>query len=98
MDQPLVPAALASACAARIGGAGVGEPQIVLEHRQQLRGEEAALGQQMPGPLAQARHRLGQRRVEEDQRLGVHPAILDEAERQHVDAGAPGQVGRARRR
>ena len=78
-----------------IGGAGIVEPQIVFEHRQQLRGEHPALGQQMAGALAADRDLVGKLGPEQDQRLGIQPAILDEAERQGVDPRAPGDVGRA---
>ena len=49
----------------------------------------------MPRPLAQHLGLARQRSVEEHQRLGIHPAILDEAEAQHVDPRAPRQIRRA---
>src|SRR3546814_5628847 len=48
----------------------------------------------MPGALAAIEGRGGEIRIEEDQRLGRHPAILDEAEAQRVDPRAPGEVRR----
>ena len=45
----------------------------------------------MAGALAADRDLVGKLGLEQDQRLGIEAAILDEAERQRVDAGAPGQ-------
>ena len=78
-----------------IGRAGILEPQPVLEQREDLRGEHPALGQQMAGAFAADLDLIGKVGPEQDQRLGVEPAVLDESERQRVDAGPPGDVGRA---
>ena len=49
----------------------------------------------MPGALAADRDLVGKLGPEQDQRLGVEAAVLDEAEAQRIDPGAPGDVGRA---
>ena len=54
------------------------------------------LGQQMPGALAALGHVRGKLAVEEHHRLRRHGAALGGAERQHIDAGFPGDLGRAR--
>jgi len=94
MNQPITTAGFGQCRCGAVGGAGVVEPQAPLQQREYLRCGIAALAHQMTRPLAQARNDVGLRRVEEDQRLGVHPAILDAAEAEHVDARAPRHVGR----
>ena len=49
----------------------------------------------MAGALAAHRDLVGEIGREDDQRLGVEPAVLDEAERQGIDASAPGCFGQA---
>src|SRR6185369_7222856 len=75
-----------------IGGTGILQPQVTVEHRQYLRGEEASLGEQMAGALAANRDLIGKFGPEQDQCFSIHPAILDEAEAHRVDPRAPGQV------
>ena len=58
---------MASVWRGGIRGAGILQPQVILEHREDLRGEIAALGQQMPGPLAADRDLVGKLGPEQDQ-------------------------------
>ena len=75
----------------RIGAAGIFQPQPILDHGEQLRGEEPALRLQMARPLAPEPCDVCQFGIEEDQRLGAHPAVLDaaETERRCTLAGFP---------
>ena len=57
----------------------------------ELRADEAHLGQEVPGALAPLGQARGEGRVEHHHRLGRQGAVLGGAQRQHVDAGAPGQ-------
>ena len=50
--------------------------------------------EQMAGALAMQLEVLDQRTVEEHHRLRGQRAVLGRAERQHVDAGTPGDVAR----
>ena len=68
-----------------IGPARIVEPQIVFEHRQQLRGEEAALGLQMPRALAAIARDIGGGGIEQQDRLRAHRAVLDAAEAERID-------------
>jgi len=74
--------------------ARIGEPQIVLKHRMELRSDVAALGEQMAGPFAATTGLISSSRIEEDHCLSVHRAILGEAEAEHIDPSAPTQFGR----
>ena len=74
-----------------VGGARIVEPQIVLDHRKQLRCEVAALRLQVPRPLPAITDHIGQRGVEEHDRLGAHPAVLHAPETERIDvAGSLG--------
>jgi hypothetical protein len=77
-----------------IGGVRVAQPDVGVEHRDQLRGEKAALGLEMPRALAPHLAGFGEVGAEEHQRFGTHAAILDEAEAQRIDPGAPRDIGR----
>ena len=78
-----------------IGRTRIVEPQAAFEQGEDLRGEHPALGQQMPGALAPDRDLVGKLGPEQDQSLGIEPAVLDEAERHRLDPRAPGHVGGA---
>ena len=69
--------------------ARIGEPAVILKQRLYLRREIAALGQQMPRALAPLRCCTDKFRLEEDQRLGTHPAVFDETEGENIDPRAP---------
>ena len=71
--------------------AGIVQPDIIFDHRVQLRGEEPALGLQMSCAFAPVPRDIGQRGIEEDDRLRAHPPVLDEAEAQRI-GGADGIV------
>src|SRR6185503_14891516 len=94
VDQPLRRSSgeLLPGC---VRGTGVLQPQVAVEHREDLRGEVAALGEQVPGALAANGDLASKLGPEYDQRFGVEATVLDESERQSIDAGAPGHVGEA---
>src|SRR4029078_13102742 len=71
------------------------KPQVIVEHREDLRGEKPALGEKMAGALAAYRDFGGKLGTKDDQSFGVHCAVLDETEAHCVDSGVPGQVGEA---
>ena len=77
----------------RIGAAPALEPAIVCEIALDLRRHEARLRQYLAAAPHQERHLRRERLLENDQHLGVDRAILGRAERQKVDARAPGDLG-----
>ena len=78
------PAPTAISCAAALAWRGQFQPQTAVQQRQNLRRHEAALGLQVPGALAPPARQLGLRRIEEYDRLGIHPAILGAAEAKRI--------------
>jgi len=72
------------------------QPQAVGEIGGKLRGEETVLGQQVPAALAPLGHERGARRIEDHHGFGGERAAFGGAERQHIDAGLPGQLRRRR--
>ena len=84
----------ASPPAARLARRGERQPKPVFEIGRHLRAEKAALRQRMAAALAlegEIRRLFG---IEEDHRLAAHRAVFCGAERQDVDAGAPGHLRR----
>src|SRR3546814_18234712 len=82
----------------RVRRARIGEPQIVLQHRANLRGDEAPLAEQMPAAFLELAHPRTAAAAEKDDRFGHHRAILGKAARQRIDPGAPGHVRSEARR
>ena len=69
-------------------------PQSHFDVGQQLHCGISALAGELPGTLATELEIRDPGRIEEHHRFGIHAAILDDAERQHIDARFPGQLGR----
>src|SRR3546814_2730508 len=90
MEQP-VAARQRQRRGAGVGGAGVGKPEIVRQHRADLRRDEAPLAEQMAATLPELAHAGTAAVAEEENRLGHHRAILGETEGQRIDPGAPGR-------
>jgi hypothetical protein len=65
---------------------GRAQPQVALEHRDVLGGQEAALGGQLHGLLADPLEVLGQLGPQEDDGLAEDHAVLGPAERDGVHA------------
>ncbi len=75
----------------RVGMARIGEPQVVVKVGEQLGAQKAQLRPQVPALFTAPLEILGERRIEEHDRLGAERTVLGGAERQHVDAGFPGR-------
>ena len=86
------PAASRSAIA--LAWRALAEPQVVVEVREHLRAEIAALRHELAGALAAIQEVVGQGAVEEDHRLHAERAVLGGAEREHIHARLPGELGR----
>ena len=71
------------------------QPEIALEIGVELGRQEAHLGEEMARALAPEGEFRGQGLVEEHHRLGRQRPVLGGAEGEDVDAGAPGDLGRA---
>jgi hypothetical protein len=76
--------------------AGETEPAVVVQERIELQREKTVLGQKMPGALAPLRHMSRRGTIEEHHGFGGERTGFCCAERQHIDAGLPGDLSRAR--
>ena len=76
-----------------IGPLGVSFPQSTVEIREQLHGGVTSLAEELPRALAAELEVRDPVRIEKHHGLGVHAAILDDAERQHIHARLPGELG-----
>ena len=85
----------------KAGRHGVGvprglQPQAILEIGLELRRDEARLGKELGGALADERNVTDLRRVEDNQRLRAPAAVLRAAEGDEIDPAPPGHFSRCR--
>jgi hypothetical protein len=77
----------------RVGVGGVTQPGAVGEHGGPLRGGETHLRGELAGLFHAVVEFAGEVAVEEDDGLGGEEAVFGAAEGEHVDTGAPGEIG-----
>ena len=83
-----------SRCAMALAWRAFSQPHVVLEQRQPRRRDEPHLGVEVARLLDPPLELPRQLAIEEQHGLADREPVLDPAEAQHVDAGAPGQIGR----
>ncbi|MNP09124.1 hypothetical protein D3C76_1012160 [compost metagenome] len=78
-----------------IGVVAMAQPGAIFQQAYPRCRQKAHLRRQLPGLLAAVVEVFGQLAVEEQDRLTHRHAVLGAAKAQHIDAGLPGQLGRA---
>ena len=92
--QQAAAARLRQPLCASIGGARIGQPDIIFQKRDNLRGKIPPLGQKMPRPLAPLNDARRLRLVEINKAFGRHAAIFNKAEGENIHARPPSHVRR----
>ena len=87
-------AAAAIRAASRFARSALRRHNPAFDVGQELHRGITTLAGELPGALATELEVRHPGRIEEHHGFGIHAAILDDAERQHIDARLPGQLGR----